>query len=131
MGPSDPFAGVSAPPPAPPPAGGGGVSLGAPMPAGAQAAGAQAAGAQAAGAGRTRVQAQSPQVPTSARASASAVGAGVGLVFGLVTIVAGLGPALVVLAFALVGAAVGALARLAGEGGLDLPGAWRALRRRP
>ena len=114
MGPSDPFAGTT--PPSAPPAD-------APeRPGGPSAAG---------GAGPYRVQARSSPVAAPPRAGGPAVGAVVGLVFGLVTIVAGFGPALVVLAFALVGAAVGALARAAGEGGLDLPGAWRALRRRP
>ena len=64
------------------------------------------------------------------RPSATLVGAAAGLVFGVLAITVGLGPALVVLAFAGVGAALGALVRVAVEGGLDLAGAWRALRRR-
>ena len=113
MGPSDPFAG--APPPAPPTDDAG--------PAGSTTVGGRP--------GPYRVQARPSPAPAARGAGAPAVGAAVGLVFGLVTIVAGFGPALVVLAFALVGAAVGALVRLAGEGGLDVAGAWRALRRRP
>ena len=120
MGPSDPFARPAAPPPAPPadapdradgPAGSTTVGGGAGSP--------------------YRVQARPSPTPALSRTSAPVVGAAVGLVFGLVTIVAGFGPALVVLAFALVGAAVGALVRAAGSGGLDVAGAWRALRRRP
>ena len=123
MGPSDPFAGA-APPPTPPPTAerGAGPSGTTTMPGGVGVSG---------GAGPYRVQARPSPGPAGARASAPALGAALGLVFGLVTIVAGFGPALVVLAFALVGAAVGALARAAGDGGLDVAGAWRALRRRP
>ena len=119
MGPSDPFAGAAAPSPAPPPDDPGRGD----GPAGTTTVGG--------GAGPYRVQARPSSAPALRRAGAPAVGAAVGLVFGLVTIVAGFGPALVVLAFAVVGAAVGALVRAAAGGGLDLPGAWRALRRRP
>lgn len=80
-----------------------------------------------------RVQARLPEEPRRLRGpfgNAAAVGAVAGLVLGGLVVTLGVGRALVVLAFALVGAALGALLKNAFAGGLDVGAAWRALRRR-
>ena len=115
MGPSDPFARLPEPPPDPP----GGA---APPPPGPTLDG---------GVRPVRRGHAEPAGRGGPRPGAVAVGAIVGLVAGLVTITVGFGPALVVLVFAAVGAAVGAVVRAAAGGGVDVPAAWRALRRRP
>jgi len=71
-----------------------------------------------------------PRPPAPRRVPAVAVGAALGLAFGLSTVIWGLGPAIVVLLCTALGAAAGVLARAMAGGGLDVGAAWRALRRR-
>ena len=82
--------------------------------------------------GPVRIQARMPDPPRPVPRGSGAVviGAALGLAVGLLFVLLSPGQAVLVLVLTALGAALGAVVRAAFRDGVDLEGAWRALRRR-